>query len=83
MASELAAGVGADGGRLCVRCFDGAGIVRENQPLDVLASGTTKVPALVAGCAHSVKDLARESTRAAVDELVDKLAGELRGRPSP
>lgn len=32
---------GADGGRLCVRCFDGAGNVRENQPQDVLASGTT------------------------------------------
>ncbi len=32
---------GADGGRLCVRCFDGAGTVRENQPQDVLASGTT------------------------------------------
>ena len=32
---------GADGARLCVRCFDGAGTVRENQPQDVLASGTT------------------------------------------
>ncbi|WP_372623415.1 hypothetical protein [Falsiroseomonas sp.] len=29
---------GADSGRLCVRCFDGAGTVRENQPQDVLAS---------------------------------------------
>ena len=32
---------GADGGRLYVRCFDGAGNVRENQAQDVLASGTT------------------------------------------
>jgi len=32
---------GADGGRLYVRCFDGAGVVRENQAQDVLASGTT------------------------------------------
>jgi hypothetical protein len=32
---------GADGGRLYVRCFDGAGTVRESQPQDVLASGTT------------------------------------------
>jgi hypothetical protein len=32
---------GADGGRLCLRCFDGAGIVRENIPGDALASGTT------------------------------------------
>ena len=32
---------GADGGRLCVRCFDGAGNIREDQPEDVLASGTT------------------------------------------
>ncbi|MFM7303358.1 MAG: hypothetical protein ACKO4X_08555, partial [Alphaproteobacteria bacterium] len=32
---------GADGGRLCLRCFDGAGIVRENIAGDALASGTT------------------------------------------
>ena len=32
---------GADGGRVCVRPFDGAGTVQENQPQDVLASGTT------------------------------------------
>jgi hypothetical protein len=32
---------GADGCRLYVRRFDGAGNVRENQPQDVLASGTT------------------------------------------
>ncbi|MGG5811846.1 hypothetical protein [Falsiroseomonas sp. CW058] len=32
---------GADGGRLFVRVFDAAGNVRENQPQDVLASGTT------------------------------------------
>ncbi|MBW6401419.1 hypothetical protein KPL78_26450 [Roseomonas sp. HJA6] len=32
---------GADGGRLCVRCFDGAGNIREDQAEDVLASGTT------------------------------------------
>jgi hypothetical protein len=32
---------GADGGRLFVRCFDGAGNVREDQFQDVLASGTT------------------------------------------
>jgi hypothetical protein len=32
---------GADGGRLCLRCFDGAGIVRENIAGDTLASGTT------------------------------------------
>ena len=31
---------GADGGRLCLRCFDGAGIVRENIAGDALASGT-------------------------------------------
>jgi hypothetical protein len=29
------------GGRLCERCFDSAGAARENQPQDVLASGTT------------------------------------------
>ncbi len=32
---------GADGGRLFVRCFDGAANVRENIAGDVLASGTT------------------------------------------
>ncbi|GIX10741.1 glycosyl hydrolase family 28-related protein [Elioraea sp.] len=32
---------GAAGGRLFVRCFDGAGNIRENQPGDVLASLTT------------------------------------------
>ena len=32
---------GADGGRLCLRCFDGASIVRENIAGDALASGTT------------------------------------------
>jgi hypothetical protein len=32
---------GADGGRLCLRCFNGAGIVRENIAGDALASGTT------------------------------------------
>jgi hypothetical protein len=32
---------GADGGRLCLRCFDGAGIGRENIAGDALASGTT------------------------------------------
>ncbi len=32
---------GADGGRLCLRCFDGAGVVRENIAGDALASGTT------------------------------------------
>ena len=32
---------GADGGRLCVRCFGDAGNVRENQPQDVLASLAT------------------------------------------
>jgi hypothetical protein len=32
---------GADGGRLCLRCFDSAGLVRENIVSDALASGTT------------------------------------------
>ncbi len=32
---------GAGGGRLYIRCFDGAGVVRENQAQGVLASGTT------------------------------------------
>ncbi|MCA3277508.1 MAG: hypothetical protein ING26_18515 [Roseomonas sp.] len=32
---------GADGGRLCLRCFDAAGVVRENIAGDALASGTT------------------------------------------
>jgi hypothetical protein len=32
---------GADGGRLCMRCFDSAGIVRESIAGDALASGTT------------------------------------------
>jgi hypothetical protein len=32
---------GADGGRLCLRCCDAAGIVRENIAGDALASGTT------------------------------------------
>jgi hypothetical protein len=32
---------GVDGGRLCLRCFDSAGIVRENIAGDALASGTT------------------------------------------
>ena len=31
---------GADGGRLCLRCFDGAGIVRENIAGDALAPGS-------------------------------------------
>jgi hypothetical protein len=32
---------GADGGRVCLRCFDAAGLVRENIAGDALASGTT------------------------------------------
>ena len=32
---------GADGGRLCLRCSDSAGVVRENTAGDALASGTT------------------------------------------